>query len=218
MSHLFATTAAKPQRTQIQQAAIGLLAELRRPVGYLVDVIPWGAVVRNHGDDEGVAMLVDAIGGRAPAIAVALGDRTSEPLGIGGYSARSELELLLYFASGNARNQQIGRQEIDAVGLASNSADPGLHVMMEHAVELLLGQWPGTPKYGSVKQIRIEREEELATTSSITLWLQTYKVTTTTTVSEWRTATQLLTAIGFVAGSLPPSSDHIEFVTDLQGT
>ncbi len=219
MSHAFVTADTRPQRTRIQRGAIDLLAGLKRPVGYLVDVIPWGAVVRNDRDEEGVAMLVDAIGGRTPSIAVALGDRVFENLGIGGVGGRAEIELLVYFASSNARNQQIGRQEIDSTGTASDTADPGLHVMMEHALELLIGQYPGGAARTASKQLRIDREEELATTPAITLWLQTYKVTTATKVNEWRNATQLLTAIGMtgVSGDVLPQ-DRIDVVIELQGT
>lgn len=194
MAHAFDTGAAKPQRTLIQQGAIALLAGLKRPAGYLVSVVPFGAAVRSYRDEDGVAMVVDSIGGRAPAIAVALGDRASEPSGIGGYSSTSQLDLLVYFASSNARNYQLGRQEMDAVAVAADTSDPGLHVMMEHAAELLIGQRCGGT--ASIKQIRCATEMELATTPAVTIWLQTYHVTTVNTAREWRTATQLLESIG----------------------
>jgi len=225
VAHAFDTRAPKPARTLIQQGAVALLAGLKRPTGYLVDVIAFGAVVRTPRDEDGIAMLVDAIAGRAPSIAIATGDRASEPQGIGGFGVKSQIELLVYFASSHARNQQLGRQEIDVTGTASDQADPGLHVMLEHASELLIGQRCGG--HTSIKGIRPDHEGELVTTPAVTIWLQTYQITLSQNVNEWRNATQLLESIGFgltVHGAdpwpLPPSdADTINVeVSTHQGT
>jgi len=46
---------------------------------------------------------------------------------------------------------------------------------MEHAIELMHGTYP-TATVGTVKQIEISQEEELATLPAVTIWLQTYKI------------------------------------------
>ncbi len=219
-SRAFNSGAAKPQRTLIQQGAIDVLSDLKRPAGYLVDVIPWGAVVRTHTDDEGVAMLVDALAGRAPAIAVATGDRTTEPAGVGGLVGRSTIELLIYHASSHARSLQRGRQESDVTALANLRADPGLHVILEHAAELLVGQRCGAST--AIKQIRADTEVELATTPAVTIWLQTYQITVVSRATEYRTAQQLLGSLAFDLGpTQPPGVDstavRLALTIDLPG-
>ncbi len=202
MAHAFDTEAAAPQRTRIQRGAIQLLSGLKRSNGgYLMEVLPFGGVVRSYSDEEGAAQIVELLS-KAPSIAIGLGDRSNIMVGMGGYQSKGELDLLVYFSSNNARNAQIGRQEIDAVGTASDTADPGLHVMMEHAVELLIGQRCGGAG-SDVKQIRCETEQELITTGPVTVWLQTYKITVLTQISEFRTVSQLLESIRFRAAINP---------------
>ncbi len=201
MAHEFDSGLAQPQRTRIQQGALALLSGLRKSEGgYLLALEPFGAVITSKEDDVGALQLV-AVLTRMPAIAVALGDRTSEVRGMGGYSETGEIDLLIYFASSNARNIQIGRQQIDGPGQANDSADPGLHVMLDHAKELILGQKIGVGS--DIKQARPWREEPIYSSSAMTVWLQTYKVTVDTRISEFRTVTQLLESIRFRAAQNP---------------
>jgi len=213
MSHVFDTGASAPQRTRIQRGAISLLSGLKKSAGgYLVEVMPFAFTLKPTTSGDDVAQFVNALS-RAPSIAVAVGDRKGEIRAIGGFAEQSEIDLLIYFSSNNARNQQIGRMEIDTAGTADDHADPGLHVMMEHAKELLLGQRldSGT----DIKQIRPFMEEEVCTLQPITIWLQTYRVTVLTQLSEFRTVTQLLESIRFRAAINPaevhlpaPKTDH----------
>jgi hypothetical protein len=194
MAHAFDTALASPQRTIILNGAITLLSGLKiANGGYLANVVPFGAVVRSYTDEDGVNMLYEALVGQTPAIAVALGTRSTKPAGAGGFNWLGEIELFLYFASNNMRDLATGRMLIDPVGTASDTADPGLHVIMEHAEELVIGQRLGASN--TIKQIRPDREEELATRDDLTLWLQTYQITTTRSIKEWRTVTQLLESI-----------------------
>jgi hypothetical protein len=192
MAHQFDTGLVRPQRTVIQRGAVDLLAGLRRPAGYLITVIPWGSVVRSYTDEDGIAELISALA-RTPSIAVATGDANSNRAGIGGYQAKKVIDVLLYIATGHRRDNQVGRQEIDVVGAADDHADPGLHIIMEHTEELLIGQRCGMAS--SIKQIELDREEELATTSAATIWLQTFRVEVRRNISEFRNATQLLESI-----------------------
>ena len=206
MSHVFDTGAATPQRTRIQRGAISLLSGLKKSNGgYLVEVMPFAFTLKPTTAGDDVAQFVNALS-RAPSIAVAVGDRKSEIKTLGGYADWGEIELLVYFSSNNARNQQLGRMELDTAGAADDHADPGLHIVMEHAKELLLGQRldSGT----DIKQVRPFMEEEVCTLQPITIWLQTYKVTVLTQLSEFRTVTQLLESIRFRA-AINPAEVHL---------
>ena len=157
-------------------------------------------------DNDDAAQFVSALS-RAPSIAIALGDRNSEVKTLGGYSEWGEIDLLVYFSSNNARNQQIGRQEIDTAGLASDAADPGLHVMLDHARELLIGQRCGAPG-DDIKQIRPMVEKEILTAQPITIWLQVYKIFVMFQISEFRTAPQLLESLRYRT-ALNPAEAHL---------
>lgn len=201
MAHKFDSGSTKPQRTRIQQGALSILSGLRKSEGgYLLALEPFGAVITNKDDDIGAAQLVSVLT-KMPAIAVALGDRTSEVKGMGGYAEVGDIELLIYVASSNARNMEIGRQQIDGTGLASDHADPGLHVILDHAKELLLGQ--RLDDGSDIKQVRPVREEALYSSTAMTVWLQTYRVSVDTRISEFRTVTQLLTSIRYRAAVDP---------------
>lgn len=195
MAHAFDTKLALPQRTIVRRGAIALLSGLLRANGgYLAAVVPFGAVVRSHTDIDGLANGLDAlektIGGQLPAVAIALGERASEPAGIGTHKHQSELELLAYIVSDHKRDLVDGRLELDVVASASDLADPGLDVMMEHVEELLVGQRCGAST--TVKHIRPDREDELLTRPELTIWVQTYKLTLTRSLNQFRGVTQLL--------------------------
>lgn len=195
MAHAFDTKLVVPQRTAILNGVIALLQPLLiANGGYLASVIPFGAVVRSYTDEDGLKMLYEALGGQTPAVAVALGSRAKgQAIGNGGFSWTSGLELLLYFATNNMRDPAVGRLLIDAAGVAANASDPGLHVMMEHAEELVVGKRCGNST--TIKQVIFDREEELATLDEVTLWLQTYQVLTTRNINPDRGVTQMLKEI-----------------------
>lgn len=182
MAHAFDTGLAAPFRTLIQNGSVALLSRLLRPTGYLANVAKFGAVVRSWTDVDGIALLMEAMTS-FPGIGIAVGDLSSSPAGGAGFIWKEELELLVYFASNHAGSLNMGRQSIDTVAAANNAKDPGLHVMMAHAKELLVGQRCGlATTHPTVKQIRPDREEELTTRPDLTLWLQTYKVTLSTKI------------------------------------
>jgi hypothetical protein len=191
MPHAFDTGLTKPQRTVIIEGAIALLAGLKRTNGlYLLAVEEFGGVIRSFSDDEGIDELMFVLQGRAPGIALSLGDRTAAAGGRGGHKHLDELELLVYFLSRHPRSLQAGRQTADAIAAASNVADPGLHVMFEHVEELLVGsRIGGTP---TVKQCRLTREIEVRTRNGFTLWCQHYAITLDRQINEFRGVTQYL--------------------------
>lgn len=195
MSHTFDTGLSLPQRTVVRRAAVSVLSLLKRPTGYLASVKAFGGVVRSYTDQPDMELLLKALGA-TPAIGVALATREFQTAALGGRQALSELQLLLYFANQHGRDGLTGRHESDSVSGVDDTADPGLDVMMEHALELMHGTYP-TETVGTVKQIHIQREQELATLPEVTIWLQTYKVQlqSYTGSREFRTAEQLLTSL-----------------------
>jgi hypothetical protein len=198
MSHVFDSKAAMAQRTLLRRGAVALLAPLARVNGgYLQRVVGFAGITRTYTDEDGIQQLVKMMS-PTPCIGVATGSRKFETLGIGGKQAMSECQVLLYFATQHSRDELIGRNEIDAVAIADDAANPGLDIMMEHAIELMHGSYP-TLLTGTIKQCRIDSEEELVTIPEITVWLQTYnvKMQSYTGGREWRTAEQLLESIGW---------------------
>lgn len=192
MAHAFDTGLTRAQRTLIRAGAVSLLAPLLRSAGgYLQAIIPWGGVVRSYQDLEGIDLLWAAFNGRAPSVAIALGDRVPSPAGMGGFNFTSKLELVAYHYSNHPRDLESGRLEIDVAGLAANTADPGLDVMMEHVEELLIGQRCGAS--ATIKQIRPTREEELRSENGYSLWAQRYEVQVERTINPNRGISQLIT-------------------------
>jgi hypothetical protein len=178
-------------------------------------VAPFGAVVRSYTDVDGVEMLYQALSGAAPAIGVALGTRASKPGGSTEHRWTSELELLLYFASNNMRDLANGRLGIDDAGVASDSADPGLDVMMEHAEQLVIAGRCGADI--SVKAVRPDQESELATRQDLTIWLQTYQITVLRTIDRHRGLVDRIRSIAtniHPAGA-PASPARIDEVTTI---
>lgn len=204
MSHIFATGLSQPQRTIIRSAAVDLLSQLKRPTGYLADVIAWGGIVRSYTDQPDIQMIMKQVQ-RTPAIVVQLGTRRFETLSTTRREFKSDVQLLVYFVNQNLRDLGLGRHELDETARRDDHADPGLDVMMEHALELLCGAFPATTP--TIKQIIPRSEEELVTWPEMTIWLQTYDIVTTQlTLSphkEFRTPAQLLTSIGLRVATEP---------------
>jgi hypothetical protein len=197
MAHKFDTGQPAPQRTRLEQGVVSLLSGLKRSAGgYLVEVMAFPFTMDTVGDEDDVRQFVMALS-RAPSIAVHVGERVDEPGGIGGFSFRGEFELHVYISSNNMRSSQVGRMEIDGAGLASNQADPGLHVVMEHVRELVIGRYATTPVGADIKQARPYRERAIITAQQITIWEQLYRVKVMTQLDEFRTVTQLLESIRF---------------------
>lgn len=204
MTHEFDTGLTLPQRTIVRNAAVTILSPLKRVNGgYLHDVKGFGGVVRSYTNDPDIEHLQKVLG-PTPAIGVALAARKfqnaaihtgrtiNEPRAKTQPQALSELLLQLYFANQHGRDSLTGRHEMDSVSLVDDLADPGLDVMMEHALELMHGTYP-TATVGTVKQLMIDTEEELATLPHITIWVQTYRLSlhSYTGSREYRTADQL---------------------------
>lgn len=221
MAHKFATGASAPQRTRLQQGIVSLLSGLKKANGgYLVEVMPYSFTMETVGDPEDVAQFVNILS-RAPSIAVHVGERTDESGAINGFSWKGEFDLHVYLSSNNMRNQQVGRMEIDSAGLANDQADPGLHIVMEHVRELVIGAYATTPLGGDIKQARPYRERAIITAPQITIWEQLYKVKVMTQYDEFRTVAQLLTSLRMratqnLADQPPPAAPLDKTSIDVQ--
>lgn len=229
MSHVFDTGLGDPERTIIQNAAVSLLGQLKRSNGgYLIDVLPFGGIVRTYTDEVDIELLQKWIG-RSPGIAVTTGDATFETLNIQRRQFRMEVELVLYFHSQHSRSMLRGRMQSDVAAAAADDRDPGLHVMLSHARELMCGVFP-TQLTSVIKQIIPQREGELVTSPVVTIWTQIYRVAfnqltpATGGGKEWRTPPQLLESIGMRVTSKegeatrpdsPTSSTTIDADTDV---
>lgn len=206
MAHQFDTGQAAPQRTRLEQGVVSLLSGLKKSAGgYLVEVMAFPFTMDTVGDEDDVRQFVLALS-RAPSIAVHVGERVDAPGGIGGFSSIGEFDLHVYLSSNNMRDSQVGRMEIDSAGLASDQADPGLHIAMEHVRELVIGRYATTPVAADIKQARPFRERAIVTYQQITIWEQLYKVKVMTRIDEFRTVAQLLTSIRFRVTRNP--ADH----------
>jgi hypothetical protein len=207
MAHQFDTGALAPQRTRLEDGAVALLSGLKKVNGgYLAEVFSIGFTLETTTNGDDVAQFVAAMS-RAPSIAVHAGDRVDRPNTIGGFTSEGTIDLIVYFSSNNARGAQIGRMKIDTAGLASDTADPGLHIIMEHAKELLIGQRAGAPFF-DIKQCVPDSEREYITAQPITIWKQVYKVKVMTQIDEFRTVEQLLSSIRF-RSSQNPAEAHL---------
>ncbi len=212
MAHAFDTGLARTQRTLIRDGIVELLGGLLHNDhdgelgGYLRAVIPWGGVIRGFTDEIGIDLLWSALNGRAPAIAVCLGDKVGQNAGLGGFNVKADLELVLYHYSNNQISMTDGRTSISTRAGSSNARDPGLDVMLEHAEELVLGQRVGatlaTNPIGeksrstpSIKQVVFLREEELRTDKTLTLWAQRFSVRVDRVIDPHRGVTQMLEEI-----------------------
>jgi len=200
MSHVFDTGLDTPERTLIQNGAVDLLSRLKRSNGgYLVDVLPFGGIVRTHSDEFDVEQLQKWLG-RTPGIAVATGRADFETLNLQRKQFRAEIQLVLYLSSQHGRSP-LARMQADQVSQIDAAKDPGLHVIMAHAREIICGVFP-TTLTGAVKQVIPLYEDELVTAQTVTIWTQVYRVQfyqltpSTGGGREWRTPEQLLESIG----------------------
>jgi hypothetical protein len=193
-AHQFETGFSFAKRTMLRRSVVTILSALTRPAGYLRGVVPHGGVVRSWTDELGIDLLVRAAG-PTPAIAVTVGTAAESETTVGVQVMAEDVELILYFVSQHSRGL-LERLEPDIAAQADSHADPGLEIAMEHATELLLGQYPvkGSVK---LKQLRKSREDELVTRPELTVYMQTWRceMQQRAVSKEFRTAPQLLNSI-----------------------
>ncbi len=169
MAHAFDTQLAKPQRTVVREAVAQHLRDYSR-LGYLVDVIEVGGIIK-AGTEEEVGRIVSDAAGRSPLALVALGQKSYVAGDEGSFSDRyaASLEVLVYAYSKNLRDP-LSRMKADVVALADDEADPGCEVMLEHFEEILIGYKPAPSWNDTVYQLVPTGESELDLGDDFALW------------------------------------------------
>ncbi len=208
--HRYDTRLPKPQRTIIREGVVARLAPLLKSNGgYLHAIAELPKVARSFGEDsDDRAMLFDALNGRCPAVAVALGGRTSESSGTLATEGRARIVVEVYVASQHARGLVAGRLAADIVAtgdatadpvLVPNlTADPGVELVLEHVEQLLLGhslEDDAGDALSTIAELRARDEDEVATFADFTVWVQRYEVAVERVINPARALTQLLTSI-----------------------
>lgn len=223
MVHAFDTGLAKPQRTLIRAAIEAQLADLlksARVPGYVRSIKHLPKTMRGHSDDDGRAMLLDALQGQAPAIAIALGRKTYDRIGPNTLEVTAEIEIAVYVVSANERGLVEGRLEQDSTAERTLTSDPGIDTMLEHVEERLVGQELGIDTVSALSAVG---EEEVATHKDLTIWAQTYRVMVDRTVNPARNVTQKVTSVenrlglDGVSGDLSdPAEPFVTTVSDIE--
>lgn len=190
MAHRYDTGLAIPQRTALRNAIIDRLGTLRRPAMYLMAVRPLPR--RVTGDEDGIADIMNALGGQAPAMLVGLGNATHSAAGAPASRARKSLDVGVYVISGHGRGVVEGRMAGDTSATTDNARDPGVETMLEHAEELLLGRDLGV---AGVSELRAEAETEIYSGDDFTIWELAFSVQISRDINHSRLVTQLLTEI-----------------------
>lgn len=174
----------RPQREIIQAGVVDLLARLRVDQGgYLQAIEPTDVVVRGVNDEEHLGLIYDQLQGRAPAILVATGDKDYTPVSTATHEWKGPISVHVYFFANSLRSR-LSRLTGDAQSKASQIADPGLYVMMEHAEQLLIGE--RCTGNTSIKELRPVSEGSLGSDNEIAIWQQTYSVLVTRSIREKR--------------------------------
>lgn len=198
MAHTFDHGLAKPLRTLVREGVIARLGRLLISAGgYLSAIIPVGSVVRGTEDVDGISYMFDALNGRAPAIAVAIGDETFTPAGMSGYQWRSTLDVRVYAITNNLRSRE-ARQAADVVALASNAKDPGIDILLEHLAQLLIGYQiasSSSPKGQQIFELRPTRQQELVNNNAMALWEAVFTVDLSREINAKRDVNTAITSL-----------------------
>lgn len=170
---LFDGGLAKPQRAIIQDACVLLLERLLKVNGgYLEAVEPTDCMPRSADDVDEIGDMIEQLGGRMPAILVAMGDGELDAAGdVSRWQER--IDVHVYFLNSNARSR-LARTVQDVVALADPTADPGVFVAMEHARMLLCGQKPGAKT--QLAELTPRSVRRIGTDGERLLWEQIYTV------------------------------------------
>lgn len=201
---VFDTNLAKPLRTLIRERLIAQLSPLlKRNGGYLAELKPFGAVITGSGDDVHIDMLWDLLQGKAPAVAIALGDKQYTAAG-DQWRYKGPLDIHVYVVLQHNRSPE-ARLAGDVVSEHNLSADPGGDVILEEIEQLLIGADLGIGP--TVKELRPERERFVTAIEHYALFEQAYTCVVTRTINPARRArTQQLDEIK-TTGHLAPDAD-----------
>lgn len=183
----FDTGLAAPQRTLLRAAILQQMQPLLKVNGGFIKKIASLPYAVGHSTDD-LAWIVEAIDYQVPAVIVALGKQEYESVGTTGLEWEGELEVVLYVASGNARDIVVGRLATDVQGQSDPTADQGIEATLELVMrQLVLGQQFGI---ATTHEFRATSEEPLVTFAEYTLWEQRYLTRVEVVIDPYRAVTQ----------------------------
>lgn len=142
VAQAFDTGAATSGRQLLRGAICDQLEQLTRDEGlYMAAVIPLPAPFTDD-DDVFAHMLEDIVAGRAPSVAIALGESKGKSGGAGyGDEWTVETEVFAYCICKSGADT-MKRLTGDAVSALAVTKDPGVEVALEHVLERLAGFRP----------------------------------------------------------------------------
>lgn len=160
------------QLTRIQDAVIGLLAELHyqpedpeTPFGPYLRTL---AAIPDVPDSEYMMTQRTEHMGRMPGVLIFLGGSTRDTKGVSGQRYRAVRDLLLVIFAGRAANAVEGRLDETDKLATDNRDDPGIRTIYEHVVARLEGAQLDTP--GVMGPIVVQGDIPLETGSDWTSW------------------------------------------------
>jgi hypothetical protein len=124
---------------------------------------------RRRSPRRDIDLLWEELGGRTPAIAVAVLDEDFESAGAHDRS-RGTLDVELYFVSSHRRELTEGRTVMDAGAAASNARDPGFDAALELAWQFLFAADLGLGT--QVQPLKLRREHLVIANNELSLWRQ----------------------------------------------
>lgn len=215
MAQVFDHGLARPLRTLVRDGVVAALQPLLASRGgYLEAVEAFGSVVRTD-DLATIGLVHEALQGRAPAVLVALAGKTYDEAGNQGRRWAAQLTVQVIVYSHHARSLE-ARLAGDVVSAASDQADPGMDVMLEHVEEILIDN--NLDIGGKAHTLQPVSEDELGAEPGQTLWMQTYQIRVTRDVLDSRVALQRIadfvtTWRGAAASTAPPAQLGDELTT-----
>lgn len=192
MSHAFDSGRALPVRTLIRSAVAALLApKLKSAGGYLPAILPFPRVIAGRNDDAGIDHAMAELGGRAPALLVAVGDarftRTSTT--IHRYQGEHDVQIV---ALSNSGRGLLARLELDVVAQADDTADPGIDVMLEQVGDLVAGR---NLEIDGVHAPTMISLEHLESNKTLSLWALNFTVSASASVKPTHAQLERLTLL-----------------------
>jgi hypothetical protein len=188
----FDTGLLAPQRTLLRAVVVQRLQPLLTVNGGFLKKVASLPYAIGHSTDD-ISWLVEAIDFQVPAVVVALGKQEYESVGTTGLEWEGDLDVVLYVASGNARDIVLGRLATDVQGQADPTADQGIESTLEIVMrQLVLGQDMGI---ATTHEFRAKSEEPVITFAEYTLWEQRYGVRLEVVINPNRAVTQQALAV-----------------------
>jgi hypothetical protein len=224
MTRTYDTGLTLPLPTVIAQGIRSKITPLLRSAGGFVAAIVDFPHVMGGGSDDEINLLLDICGGRAPVLAIGLGDIKTTRKGSAGNNFGT-MDVEIYAVSAHMRNVTDGRLHPDPTSLIDDTADPGIFATNELVAMYLADQFPVATEtqwgklFGStVKELRLDGIRHLITGQEMSIWGVQFSLGFELQQNMLRGATAYLTDImtyhRFGAGSTPDPTTPPLITTD----